>query len=105
MRGCQWLYLLDRLSRETCRPAEIFAFLLSEATQSIPIGNYFQNYLLNRSEGADIGRTSAATTAMVLSEVAVSLTGIVVLDLAREESLALGQPHLSVLASRLSLRG
>ncbi|HLJ82014.1 MAG TPA: lysylphosphatidylglycerol synthase transmembrane domain-containing protein [Ktedonobacterales bacterium] len=81
VRGWQWLYLLDRLGMKTTRRGEIFAFLLSEATKSIPIGNYFQNYLLNRSEGADIGRTSAATTAMVLGEVAVSLTGIVVLGL------------------------
>lgn len=81
VRGWQWLYLLDQLGMKTSRRSEIFAFLLSEATKSIPIGNYFQNYLLNRSEGADIGRTSAATTAIVLGEVAVSLTGIVVLGL------------------------
>ena len=81
VRGWQWLYLLNRLGMKTSRRAEIFAFLLSEATKSVPIGNYMQNYVLNRSEGADIGRTSAATTAMVLAEVAVSLTGIVILGL------------------------
>lgn len=81
VRGWQWLYLLNRLGIKTSRRAEIFAFLLSEATKSVPIGNYMQNYVLNRSEGADIGRTSAATTAMVLAEVAVSLTGIVILGL------------------------
>lgn len=81
VRGWQWLFLLNRLGMRTTRRGEIFAFLLSEATKSVPIGNYLQNYVLNRSEGADIGRTSAATTAMVLAEVAVSLTGIVVLGL------------------------
>lgn len=81
VRGWQWLYLLSQLGIRTSRRAEIFAFLFSEATKSVPIGNYMQNYLLNRSEGADIGRTSAATTAMVLAEVAVSLTGVVILGL------------------------
>lgn len=81
VRGWQWVYLLDKLKVKTSRRAEVFAFLMSEMAKSIPIGNYFQNYLLSRSEGADIGRTSAATTAMVLGEVAVSLTGIVVLGL------------------------
>lgn len=81
VRCFQWLFLLDKLHDEAGRRAQIFAFLASEVTKSIPIGNYFQNYLLAKSEGSDPGRTSAATTFQVLGEVAVSLTGIVILGL------------------------
>lgn len=82
VRCFQWLFLLDKLQNKAPRRAQMFAFLASEVTKSVPIGNYFQNYLLATSEGSDPGRTSAATTFQVLGEVAVSLTGIVILGLA-----------------------
>lgn len=81
VRCYQWLFLLDKLHDEAPRRAQIFAFLASEVTKSIPIGNYFQNYLLAKSEGSDPGRTSAATTFQVFGEVAASLLGIVILGL------------------------
>jgi uncharacterized protein (TIRG00374 family) len=81
VRCFQWLFLLDKLHNKAPRRAQIFAFLVSETTKSIPIGNYFQNYLLAKSEGSDPGRTSAATTFQVLGEVAASLAGIVILGL------------------------
>ena len=81
VRCYQWLFLLDKLHDEAPRRAQIFAFLASEVTKSVPIGNYFQNYLLAKSEGSDPGRTSAATTFQVLGEVAASLLGIVILGL------------------------
>jgi uncharacterized protein (TIRG00374 family) len=81
VRGIQWLFLLRQLHIKASREAKVFAYLSSEVTKSIPIGNYFQNYLLATSEGSDPGRTSAATTLQVLGEVAVSLTGLVILGL------------------------
>ena len=52
-----------------------------EATRFIPVGNYFQNYLLSNAEGVDFAYTSAATTLIILYEVVVSLAGVVVLGL------------------------
>lgn len=81
VRCFQWLFLLDKIDDKAPRRAQIFAFLVSETTKTVPIGNYFQNYLLAKSEGSDPGRTSAATTFQVLGEVAASLVGIVILGL------------------------
>jgi len=81
VRGWQWVFLLDRLGLGKKRRSQIFAFLIGEVAKSAPIGNYLQNYVLNVTAGEDIGTTSAATTLMVLAEVAVSLTGVVILGL------------------------
>ena len=60
---------------------QIFVFAIGEITKLLPIGNYFQNYLLQESKGTDFGLSSAATTMVVLVEVAVSLVGVTLLGL------------------------
>lgn len=79
VRCVQWHYLLSALSVRIPLRTQIFAFLTGEIAKSVPVGNYFQNYLLQRSNGADFGLTSAATTFVVLIETAVSLVGVVIL--------------------------
>lgn len=79
VRCAQWHYLLKALDIHAPIRTQVFTFLAGEVAKSVPIGNYFQNYLLQRSKGADFGRTSAATTFIVLIEVAVSLLGIVII--------------------------
>jgi uncharacterized protein (TIRG00374 family) len=79
VRCLQWHVLLGALSIRIPIRAQIFAFLTGEVAKSIPVGNYFQNYLLQRSDGADFGLTSAATTFVVLIETAVSLLGVVII--------------------------
>lgn len=81
VRCVQWHYLLGALSVRIPLRTQIFAFLTGEVAKTVPIGNYFQNYLLQRSNGADFGLTSAATTFIVLIETAVSLIGVVILGL------------------------
>lgn len=81
IRGAQWRYFLRRLRVRAPLSTEIFAFALSEVTKALPIGNYFQNYVLHQSKGVDIGRTSAATTLIIIEEVAVSLAGVFILGL------------------------
>jgi uncharacterized membrane protein YbhN (UPF0104 family) len=81
VRGVQWHYSLKRLDLHVPLGTQIFAFALSEVTKALPIGNYFQNYVLQQSKGADFGRTSAATTLIILEEVVVSLAGVVILGL------------------------
>jgi uncharacterized protein (TIRG00374 family) len=81
VRGAQWHFLLRSLDITPPLSIQIFAYLTSEVTKLIPIGNYFENYILERAEGTDIGRSSAATTLSVLIEVGVSLVGVVILGL------------------------
>src|SRR5512146_1846133 len=71
VRGIQWRYTMVALGVKAPERTEIFAYVLSEVTKILPIGNYFQNYVLQQSRGVDFGRTSAATTLVVLEEVAV----------------------------------
>jgi uncharacterized protein (TIRG00374 family) len=81
VRGVQWHYLLTAMDIHVPVRTQIFSFAMGEITKSLPIGNYFQNYVLQQSKGTDFGRSSAATTLIVLTEVAVSLIGVVVLGL------------------------
>jgi uncharacterized protein (TIRG00374 family) len=79
VRCTQWHYLLRALNVHVPLRAQIFAFTVGEVARNMPIGNYFQSYLLSRSRGEDFGRLSAASTFIVLIEVAVSLVGIVII--------------------------
>ena len=79
VRGTQWHFLLTSMGIHVPLRTQIFVFAAGEITKSLPIGNYFQNYLLQQSKGTDFGRSSAATTIIVLTEVAVSLVGVVII--------------------------
>lgn len=81
VRGVQWHYLLTAMGIRVPIRTQIFSFAVGEITKSLPIGNYFQNYVLQQAEGTDFGRSSAATTLIVLNEVAVSLLVVVILGL------------------------
>ncbi|MGH2517163.1 MAG: lysylphosphatidylglycerol synthase transmembrane domain-containing protein, partial [Ktedonobacterales bacterium] len=81
IRFVQWWYLLRHEGVRVSLKAQIFSFAGGEATRFMPIGNYFENYLLTAAEGVDFGFSSAVTTMVILLEVAVSLTGLVVLGL------------------------
>jgi uncharacterized membrane protein YbhN (UPF0104 family) len=77
----QWHQLLRALSIYVPQRAQVFAFLLGSATKTLPIGNFFENYLLLRASCTDFGLSSSATLLSVLIEVAVSLAGLVLLGL------------------------
>lgn len=81
LRAAQWCVLLDALDVKISLRAQIFAFLAGEVTKYAPLGNYFPNYLLQRTDDVDFGLSSAATTMMVLIQVAVSLAGLVILGI------------------------
>lgn len=81
IRCTQWHFLLKKLDIHVPLRAQVFSFAGGEVTKSMPIGNYFQNYILQVAEGTDFGLSSAATTLIVLTEVAVSLIGVVILGL------------------------
>lgn len=81
VRGVQWHFLLGAMDIRVPLRTQIFTFAAGEVTKSMPVGNYFQNYLLQQSQGTDFGRSSAATTMIVLTEVVASLAGVVVLGI------------------------
>src|SRR5579875_3198749 len=81
VRGAQWHYLLKSMGIHAPLRTQIFSFAAGEVTKSMPIGNYFQNYLLQQSKGTDFGRSSAATTVIILTEVVVSVVGVLILGL------------------------
>ncbi|MBF6592481.1 MAG: flippase-like domain-containing protein [Ktedonobacterales bacterium] len=81
VRGVQWHLLLKALDIRVPLRIQIFAYLSSEVAKAVPIGNYFENYILERAEGTDVGRSSAATTLSVLIEVGTSLVDLVLIGL------------------------
>src|ERR671936_135679 len=81
VRGMQWHYLLQSMDIRVPLRAQIFAYAVGEVTKSIPVGNYFQNYVLQEVEGTDFARSSAATTFIILIEVFVSLMGVAIIGL------------------------
>ncbi|HEX9057814.1 MAG TPA: lysylphosphatidylglycerol synthase transmembrane domain-containing protein [Ktedonobacterales bacterium] len=81
VRFVQWWYLLKHEGVKVSLAAQVFSFAGGEATRFAPIGNYFQNYLLTTAEGTDFGYSSAATTLIIVFEVAVCITGLVLLGL------------------------
>jgi glycosyltransferase 2 family protein len=81
LRAVQWHYLLRALDIRAPLRTQLFAFSLGEITKSLPIGNYFQNYLLLESHGTDFGLSSVATTLILVTEVVVSLAAVLLLGL------------------------
>lgn len=81
LRVTVWHFLLTSLDIHVPLGEQIFTFLIGEVTKVLPIGNYVPDYLLQRFEGTDFGLASAATTLLVLIEVAVSLAGVVIIGI------------------------
>jgi uncharacterized membrane protein YbhN (UPF0104 family) len=77
----QWHVLVRPLGTHEPLRAQVFAFLVGAATRALPIGNFGQNYLLQRAGSTEFGLSSAATLLSVLIEVAVALAGLVLLGL------------------------
>lgn len=80
-RGILWHVLVRSLHAAVPLRSQAMAFLAGEVTKSLPLGNYFPNYLLRRSTHAAFGLTSTATLAITLLEVSVSLTIVAALGL------------------------
>lgn len=81
LRCAQFSVLLRSLDVHVPLDRQVFACLAGEVAKYAPMGNYFPNYLLSRSDDVDFGLSSAATTMMVLIQVVVSLAGLVILGI------------------------
>lgn len=78
VRFIQWNYLLNSAGIKVPIKAQVFAFVGGEITRTLPLGNFFQNYMLQRAEGTDFGYSSSVSMLIILTEVAVSLIGLII---------------------------
>ncbi len=81
MRWVQWHFMLVSLGIRVPRRTEIFVYMTGEVTKDLPGGIFFPDYLLKRSQGTDFGLASSATMLMTILEVAISLTGLLILGI------------------------
>ena len=73
VRVGEWHYLLHALGQRTLWRHSLITLLGGDASQILPAGVYFQNYLLQQAEGTAIAVSLPATLAMQLLEAAVAL--------------------------------
>lgn len=78
VRYAQWLVLVRQAGVHVTWRELLFSFSGGEATRSLPGGNYFQNYLLKRTGGADPAYTAATTTVIIWFEVCASLCTLLI---------------------------
>jgi uncharacterized membrane protein YbhN (UPF0104 family) len=74
-----WRQYIDRLAVGANTRQVLVAFAVGEMTLSLPAGVYAQNYVLRRIAGADFGRSSAATSAILGAEGGVVLVALLAL--------------------------
>jgi hypothetical protein len=81
VRCLQWLYLLHHLKVRVPLRSQIFSYLGGALAKYLPVGSYFQNYLLYETREVDPAVTSAATTLIVLTEPAASMVMVFVIGI------------------------
>jgi hypothetical protein len=79
VRCLQWLYLLHHLKVRAPLRSQVFSYLGGALAKYLPVGSYFQNYLLYETREVDPAVTSAATTLIVLTEPAASMIMVFVI--------------------------
>ena len=78
VRVLEWHYLLHALRLRPLPRHSVLTLLGGDASQILPAGVYFQNYLLQQTEGTAFATSLAATLAMQLLEAAVALLVLIV---------------------------
>ncbi|MFI5269107.1 MAG: lysylphosphatidylglycerol synthase transmembrane domain-containing protein [Chloroflexota bacterium] len=78
LRVLEWHYLLRALRLRPLLKHSMLTLLGGDASQILPAGVYFQNYLLQQTEGTAFATSLAATLAMQLLEAAVALLVLIV---------------------------
>lgn len=81
LKGLQFKWLLHALGAEVAWRPLVLAYAIGEMTIPLPAGVYVQNYVLERVSGELFGFTSAATTAMLALETAVTLVALLFLPI------------------------
>jgi uncharacterized membrane protein YbhN (UPF0104 family) len=78
VKAVQWRLYLARLGIRPGWQALLVPYAGGEMGNSLPMGVFVENYLLKGSLGSEIGRSSAATSWMLITEVAVCLIALLV---------------------------
>jgi uncharacterized protein (TIRG00374 family) len=81
VRCAQWHMMLIWLDIKVPVRTQVFSYISGEVTKTLPIGNFFPDYVLQRSQGTDFGLASSATLMITLLEVGVALTGVVIIGI------------------------
>lgn len=79
IRCLQWRFLLTALGIRVPVRTQVVTYVTGEVMKSMPLGNYFPDYVLQRSQQTEFGRASSVTLAINLMEVAITLVGLVAL--------------------------
>ncbi|HEU5369247.1 MAG TPA: lysylphosphatidylglycerol synthase transmembrane domain-containing protein [Ktedonobacterales bacterium] len=75
----QWRLYLGRLGLKPGWQEVLVPYAGGEMSNSLPMGVYLENYLLKGSTGSAVGRSAAATTWMLITEVVTCLLALLVL--------------------------
>ncbi|MHB1414514.1 MAG: lysylphosphatidylglycerol synthase transmembrane domain-containing protein [Chloroflexota bacterium] len=81
LKGWQFRNFLEILEIHTTRRQLALAYAVGEMTLALPAGTYATNWVLERIEGADFARSSAATTAVLIVEATFSMVILVILGI------------------------
>ncbi len=76
----QWRIYLGRLGVKPNWQELLVPYSGGEMGNSLPMGVYLENYLLKGSAGSAVGRSAAATTWMLITEIIICLLALIVFD-------------------------
>lgn len=78
-KGIQWHLYLRRLEIKPGRKEFLVPYAGGEFSNSLPFGVYLENYLLKGSLGEGFGKSAAATTWMLITEILICLLALMVI--------------------------
>ncbi len=81
VKGAQWHIYLRRLDIRPKRKEFLVPYAGGEFSNSLPFGVYLENYLLKGSLGEGFGKSAAATTWMLITEILVCLLALIVIGI------------------------
>ncbi len=76
----QWRIYLGRLGLKPGWQELLVPYAGGEIGNSLPMGVYLENYLLKGSTGSAVGRSAAATTWMLITEIVTCLAALIAFD-------------------------
>jgi len=76
----QWRIYLGRLGVRPGWQELLVPYAGGEMGNTLPMGVYLENYLLKGSAGSAVGRSAAATTWMLITEIAICLLALIAFD-------------------------
>jgi len=79
VKGIQWYLYLARLDIRPDWKDLVVPYAGGEMSATLPLGVYLETYLLKGTMGTDIGRSAAATTWMLITEVIACLLALLAL--------------------------